>query len=281
MGTHVFGALRGRGAAQQMTISTGTRGGGLSPAEKRRSDLIHRLRVIVSTTLVPDATLLVATGGDNGLLHLGRARTRHFPEAPDGTFRQGPISDEEARAQLEQLRADGAAYLVIPRGASGWIAGHPELRRYVEERFRTVTEDEACLVFDLRRTRAQSLAGFLDSFLPVDATVLLIGSDEPALELPNRHVLRRREDEPADSESPRFVVLAHRATRPRAAEPAMPAALAQRYRKIAGRQGLCEVFVLGEPVAARRRGRLVRTMRRLARRLAGPARPARGSLAGE
>ena len=94
--------------------------------------LLGRIRHIVRRTLPAQATVLVVSRGDDALLALDGLRGRHFPQRADGVYAgHHPADSAEAIAHLEQLRAQGADYLLIPRHVA--LVAQPlqsELRRY-------------------------------------------------------------------------------------------------------------------------------------------------------
>ena len=73
------------------------------------------------------------------------------------------LSDDEALAQLERLRAAGMRYLVVPHRAFAWLDSRPRLARHLSEHHRFVTrQSRACAIWELdpamRRTRVAQAA---------------------------------------------------------------------------------------------------------------------------
>lgn len=172
-------------------------------------------------------------------------RAIRFPEAPDDGI-DDEIRGDFAIAQLEGLRRRGAAYLILPATASGWFAVRPDLRSHVEGRYRLLVDDDACRVFDLRRS---PITAFLDSILPPGEPVIAMLGEHAELDLSGRRVHRLDADSLDGLEGLRFLVLADMS--PWApADPAIMQVLERRFRKIASRPGLCAVFdVTAEPDA--------------------------------
>ena len=60
------------------------------------------------------------------------------------------LSDDEALAQLERLRAAGMRYLVVPHRAFAWLDSRPRLARHLSEHHRFVTrQSRACAIWEL------------------------------------------------------------------------------------------------------------------------------------
>jgi GT2 family glycosyltransferase len=87
-------------------------------------------------------TVLVASRGDDTLVDLEHHRASHFPQIDDGTYAgHHPADDEEAIAQLEQLRERGATYLVLPASSMWWLDHYEGFRRHLEDRYSCSSDD--------------------------------------------------------------------------------------------------------------------------------------------
>jgi hypothetical protein len=110
------------------------------------------VRQTVEAHLPSDAETLVATGGWDDMLELGNRRTQPFPPA-EGRFRPAhKISGRDAVEQLEELRARGARYLVLPGPQASQLATphFAEFQAHLEDRYRTVVRDGGtCVIFAL------------------------------------------------------------------------------------------------------------------------------------
>lgn len=101
--------------------------------ERRYRDQVDRVRAQVRATVPEGSRVLVMTRGDEALLRLERRRGEHFPQSPTGLYAgHYPADGAEAVAHLEELRAGGAQYLVIPAEASWWLEHYRELRELLE-----------------------------------------------------------------------------------------------------------------------------------------------------
>lgn len=135
----------------------------LQGGTERRSDRSSRIlekesvnRVIASSE--PGDTILVWTGEDSSPPALKGRRARPFPgRGRDGHGAAGRISETATIAQLEALRADDAAFLLIPAGirlAPKQLLG---FNRHLHGRYAKVYEDTVVgTLFDLRGDESRS-----------------------------------------------------------------------------------------------------------------------------
>jgi hypothetical protein len=115
-----------------------------APASIYYRHLVSQVRRLVETHVPAGSRLLVATYGDDGLLALGDRQTAPFPRAAAGVSADyTDISGEEAVAQLEALRDDGAEFLLVPSPALPWLANHPQLGRHLDAQYAAVVRDRA------------------------------------------------------------------------------------------------------------------------------------------
>jgi GT2 family glycosyltransferase len=124
--------------------------------------LISRVREIVRGSLPYGATVLVAAKGDDELLRLYGRKAWHFPQTENGTYAgHHPASGMAAIAHLEALRARGADYFLLPATMFWWLDHYSDFKRYLETYYSVVArEDTACLIFALRKTRADKAVGW-------------------------------------------------------------------------------------------------------------------------
>ncbi|HEY3186736.1 MAG TPA: hypothetical protein VGJ70_04650 [Solirubrobacteraceae bacterium] len=164
------------------------------PEEYRR--LIASVRAFVEQAVPRGASVVVVSRGDDDLLDLGGRRAGHFPQLPGGTYAGShPADSRTAIAHLEELRRQGAAFLVLPSTAFWWLEHYAEFARHLEAHHRLIARDDAaCLIFAL--SGAASSAAAHDSWLghlrdlaarllPPDvplAVLVAAGEDVPALD---------------------------------------------------------------------------------------------------
>jgi hypothetical protein len=131
-----------------------------APASIFHRRLVDHVRRFVNEHVPVGARTLVATYGDDAFLALGERRTQPFPRSGKGiTADYTDVSDEEAVAQLEALRADGLEFLVLPSPALPWLANHPELEKYLDERFALVAGERGiCMIYALGQGQGQKSA---------------------------------------------------------------------------------------------------------------------------
>jgi hypothetical protein len=98
-----------------------------------------------------DKTVLVVSKGDDELLRFERQRGWHFPQNAEGVYAgYYPVDSSEAIAQLEQLRAKGAEYLLFPASASWWLQHYTAFKTHLERRYRALEiRSGACRIFAL------------------------------------------------------------------------------------------------------------------------------------
>jgi hypothetical protein len=118
-----------------------------APAAIYYRQLLEKIRAMVDANVPPTAPILVVSGGDDAMLAFGGRPARHFPlPETDGASRYLPTDDATAQTQLDLLREQGAAFLVLPASGRAWLARHPDLARHLDERYPVVVRDEAIAV---------------------------------------------------------------------------------------------------------------------------------------
>ncbi len=127
-------------------VATGGRPGEPEP-------LADQVRRFIAEVVPAGAGVAVASKGDPRLVQLGDRTGLHFPQVPDGTYAgHHPGDSDEAVALLEQVRAAGAAYLVLPSAAFWWLAHYPGLRRHLAEQYQLVAfHEESGVAYRLTR----------------------------------------------------------------------------------------------------------------------------------
>lgn len=118
----------------------------------RYTRLCRRIREAVGEALPSGATVAVVSRGDEGLLRFGTQRGWHFPRADDGAYAGVyPADSSEAIAHLEELRAKGADFLLVPTTGFWWLDHYDGFRRHLETNYRvSLRRDDACIAYELR-----------------------------------------------------------------------------------------------------------------------------------
>jgi hypothetical protein len=128
-----------------------------APASIYHRKLVTQIRDIVAQNVPTGSRVLVATYGDDALLQLGERQTETFPQPSSHISADyTDVSDEAAIAQLGELRAAGAAFLVVPSPALPWLANHPALEHYLTEQLSLVARERGVVsIYALRPGTAQ------------------------------------------------------------------------------------------------------------------------------
>lgn len=119
----------------------------VGPAEYPR--VVARVREAVAEAVPPGAIVLVISRGDEELVRFPDHRGWHFPRTAEGEYAgYHPLDGAAAIAHLEELRAAGAGWLVIPCTAFWWLEYYGELAEHLERVARRVVDGgDACLLF--------------------------------------------------------------------------------------------------------------------------------------
>lgn len=152
--SEVVAAVLRRGTKPPLVDATALVPGQL--AESPYHGLTRRLREVVQAELPADATVLVVSRGDPELIQLDGRKAWHFPRDPAGHYAgHHPADSTAAITHLEELRAQGADYLLFPATAFWWLEHYGELRAHLEQRYSEVVRlDDVCRVFALRELAA-------------------------------------------------------------------------------------------------------------------------------
>jgi hypothetical protein len=97
--------------------------------------------------------VIVISKGDDELLRLDGKQGWHFPRATNGVYAGFyPADSAAAIAHLEELRAAGGDYLLIPETALWWLDHYAEFRRHLESHYRRVIsrQQDGCVIFALQ-----------------------------------------------------------------------------------------------------------------------------------
>jgi hypothetical protein len=116
-------------------------------------ELIERVRATALAALPDDARVLIVSRGDEALFPPGLA-AEHFPQGASGAYAGFyPANSEAAVAHLEQCRANGAEFLLLPATAFWWLDHYSGLLQHLMGRGRVLHHDGHCVIFDLRLAR--------------------------------------------------------------------------------------------------------------------------------
>lgn len=117
--------------------------------ELDREALVDVVDRIAQIAVPPDATVAVASRGDDRLIAGAGRSFWHFPQRDGGEF-AGELDDSASIANLEELRKRGAQYLLVPATAPSELELRPALREHVENHYQAeFRELGVCDVFAL------------------------------------------------------------------------------------------------------------------------------------
>jgi hypothetical protein len=126
--------------------------------------LIEGVRETANAMVPRNATVLVVSRGDEELLRIGPRRALHFPQDEFGRYAgYHPEDSDAAIAALEQMRARGGEYLLLPSTSFWWLEYYEGLRKHLEQNYPAVASTEDCMVFELLATGAQPGPGDADT----------------------------------------------------------------------------------------------------------------------
>jgi glycosyltransferase involved in cell wall biosynthesis len=118
--------------------------------EPEYARLVAKVREVIESDLPTGAEVLVASRGDDGFLAVEGRRGWHFPREPDGRYAgYHPADSAAAIAHLEELRAQGATHLVLPRTAFWWLGFYEGLDKHLDATCRRIRKDEDVIVYEL------------------------------------------------------------------------------------------------------------------------------------
>ena len=112
--------------------------------------MVERLQSLVREVVPPDATVLVASKGDEDLLQLEGRRALHFPQTEDGAYTgYHPADSASAIRHLEDLRQRGGRYFLLPSSASWWLSHYAEFREHLEAAYSVAAREDVGVIFVL------------------------------------------------------------------------------------------------------------------------------------
>jgi hypothetical protein len=146
----VVAGLRGDPQRLQALAEAFHRVGTQALVRVAQGTLAQGLQHAVEWVAPPEATVLVVSKGDDGLLDLPERRGWHFPQGKDGEYcGYYPATSAEAIAHLEELRSIGAGFFALPRPAFWWLDYYGGLRRHLASNYSMVWRDDRCIIYAL------------------------------------------------------------------------------------------------------------------------------------
>lgn len=122
-----------------------------NPAYQKLREVI---RWAVCETTPPAATVAVVSKGDEDLLKLLRDSGRqawHFSRTANGGYAgYHPPDGRAAIAELEQLRREGAEFLLLPQSSGWWLEHYRDFMEHLDRRYaQVVRRPEICWIYSL------------------------------------------------------------------------------------------------------------------------------------
>jgi hypothetical protein len=114
-------------------------------------ELRRRIHDVVKKLIPGGSTVLVVSKGDDELVRFEDREGWHFPRTSAGQYGgYHPADAVAAISHLEELRAAGADYFVLPTPYLWWLDHYPELAEHLQSRYRLVTDrPDSCLIYHL------------------------------------------------------------------------------------------------------------------------------------
>lgn len=117
--------------------------------------LVARIQSAVDAAVPAQATVMVVSRGDANLLTLGSRDAWHFPRAGNQAYAgHYPADSKSAIAHLEELRDEGAEFILFPATSLWWLEYYTDFGSYLDRVYSLVSRvaDEYAL-YDIRKRR--------------------------------------------------------------------------------------------------------------------------------
>jgi cephalosporin hydroxylase len=112
--------------------------------------MILRTRMAVESVVPAGAKVAIVSYGDDDLLNLPGHTALHFPQGDDGAYAgHFPADDASAIEQVEQVKAQGVAYLVFPQNTYWWLEYYRGLADHLGKTCPRAWRDEHCTIYTL------------------------------------------------------------------------------------------------------------------------------------
>jgi hypothetical protein len=114
-------------------------------------EIRRRIHDVVRKLIPAGSTVLVVSKGDEKLVRIEDRDGWHFPCTAAGQYGgYHPADAVAAISHLEELRASGADYFLLPSPYFWWLDHYPELAEHLQSRYRLVTDrPDTCLIYHL------------------------------------------------------------------------------------------------------------------------------------
>jgi hypothetical protein len=242
--------------------------------------LVQRIQDLIRVAVPAGETVVVVSKGDDELLNLAGHEAWHFPRTRDGRYAgYHPEDSAAAISHLEELRAAGARYLLLPSTSFWWLDFYEGFRLYLD-RFQALADNKDCVLFrlvedtggradrptvldsrlsDVPRQSDPALADLVEHILPRGALVAVlsvVGERSPALQGAqpwDPHAAVAHTDE-ADRElsnlaasGVEFLVIPRDAFEWFGQHPSLADSLRRGHRFVTMQKHVCEIYELSTP----------------------------------
>src|SRR5262245_44712195 len=149
-------------------------------------DLRRRLHEVVRKLIPAGSTVLVVSKGDDALIRLEDRDGRHFPCTATGQYGgYHPADAVAAISHLEELRASGADYFLLPSPYYWWLDHYPEFADHLVSRYRLVTDRrDTCLIYHLNEPPLGTVTATAPSTISLEGPSLPEDAPSPLQLLP-------------------------------------------------------------------------------------------------
>ena len=127
-------------------------GGGFAKsggADSEPEAIARRIEEAVRRNFPEGSTVLVVSRGEDGHADLDGYEVWHFPQLDDDDDAGSHTTDQEAIAELEELRKRGAEYLLVPATENSWLERHEVFRRHLERYALQNDDPDSAVICDL------------------------------------------------------------------------------------------------------------------------------------
>jgi GT2 family glycosyltransferase len=147
--------------------------------------LVRDIRTVVRGTVSETTKIAVFC---DGLPHLRDELHRTswtFPQDARGNAAGAATPGDVAVDQLESMRAQGAAFLVLPRTSWKWLEDRRELRDHLRRRYSIEIDEPSCLIYRLDEKRYDHLEDLaLPRYAPMGAQAIQAKAPECSIVIP-------------------------------------------------------------------------------------------------
>jgi ATP-binding cassette, subfamily B, bacterial len=136
-------------------------GGGFATsgaADSEPEATARRIEEAIKRHLPEGSRVLVVSRGEDAPADLDAYELWHFPRLDDDDEADRGSTDEEAIAELEELRKRGADYLVVPATETSWLERHEAFRRHLERYALQNDDPDTAVICDLGRSAEARVA---------------------------------------------------------------------------------------------------------------------------